>query len=135
MSVASRYGSPDDDTGVNRRPTHRIEEGVALGHDTLAGWTAQMNKEEEQSVLEISLSLETEMGEPIPALQLRLYPPVQQALVKAVDALRQNPEQAYIRITLYGTPEKGVHMDFERDVLLSLAGTIQEEQWGSLGIQ
>lgn len=94
-----------------------------------------MNEEKEQSVLEIGLSLESETGEPIPALQMRLYPPVQQALVKAVDELRQNPEQAYIRITLYGTPEKGVHMDFSREVLLNLAGTIQEEQWGSLGIQ
>ncbi|MBU2739883.1 hypothetical protein [Acidithiobacillus concretivorus] len=89
----------------------------------------------QSSILEIGLVMEDAEGQQIPAIQMRLYPMVQQALLEAVDQLRHDPEQEYIRVTLYGTAERGVQMDFSREALLNLVSTIQENRLKHIKIQ
>ncbi len=94
-----------------------------------------MQDDKQHPVLEIGLAVEDAEGQQILALQMRLHPIVQQALLAAVDQLRREPEREYIRVTLYGTVEKGVQMDFSRETLLDLVSTIQETRWKNLEIQ
>ncbi|OCX74381.1 hypothetical protein [Acidithiobacillus thiooxidans] len=68
----------------------------------------------------------------MPALQIRRYPIVQESLLETVDPSRQEPDRESLRVTLYGTAEKGIQRDFLRETLFNLVRIIQENRWDNL---
>ncbi|QFX96494.1 hypothetical protein GCD22_02278 [Acidithiobacillus thiooxidans ATCC 19377] len=49
-----------------------------------------------------------------------------------MDPLRQEPDRESLRVTLYGTAEKGIQRDFLRGTLFNLVRIIRENQWDNL---
>ncbi|MBU2837677.1 hypothetical protein HF673_18530 [Acidithiobacillus thiooxidans] len=59
-------------------------------------------------------------------------PIVQESLLETVDPLRQEPDRESLRVTLYGTAEKGIQRDFLRGTLFNLVRIIRENRWDNL---
>jgi hypothetical protein len=76
-------------------------------------------------ILQLGLVVQDEDGKTEPALQMQIFPAVWPVLLEAMEWLRQHQDQEFVRVTLYGTQERGVHIDLNRQMLTNLVAEIQ----------